>query len=118
MSAFPPLPARSLAIVRHVVDESTLPEGWTLARVRSMEPSAELLDPNAHYVVADQRPTTTEYEVLTATAILSFSGLCLCRVAEPDGTFLWWMGQLDESDGSITCWSPYSDDLGEAIRHL
>ena len=83
-----------------------------------MVPNAELLDPDAHYVVADHRPTTTDYEVLRPTVILSFSGLCLCRVSEPDGTSLWWMGQLDDSDGSITCWSPYSDDLGEAIRHL
>lgn len=102
----------------HVVDESALPEGWTLARVRSMEPKVELLDPSAHYVVADERPAKTDYDVLKPTVILSFSGLCLCQVAEPDGTSLWWMGQLDESDGSIACWSPYSDDLGEAIAAL
>jgi hypothetical protein len=101
-----------------VVDESVLPDGWTLARVRSMEPHAELLDPHAHHVVADQRPTRTELEVLTPSAILSFSGLCLCRVPDDDGTSWWWMGQLDESDGSIVCWSPYSDDLGDAIRAL
>lgn len=108
----------SLAIVSPVVDDSALPDGWTMARVLSMEPNAELLDPDTHYVVADQRPTTTDYEVLRPTAILSFSGLCLCRVPEADGTSLWWMGQLDDSDGSITCWSPYSDDLGEAIHAL
>jgi hypothetical protein len=79
---------------------------------------AELLDPIAHYVFADDRPASTDYEVLKPTVILSFSGLCLCRVPEPDGTFLWWMGQLDESDGSIACWSPYSDDLSEAILAL
>jgi hypothetical protein len=30
----------------------------------------------------------------------------------------WWMGQLDETDGSIACWSPYGEDLGHAIRSL
>ena len=101
-----------------VVDESALPDRWTMARVREMEPNAELLDPDAHFVVADERPASTGYEVLKPTVILSFFGLCLCQVPEPDGRSLWWMGQLDESDGSIACWSPYSDDLGEAIRHL
>lgn len=47
-----------------------------------------------------------------------FAGLCLCLVPEDDGTSWWWMGQLDKSDGSIVCWSPYSDDLGDAIPAL
>jgi hypothetical protein len=42
----------SFAIVPPVVDESVLPVGWTLARVRSMVPNAELLDPDTHFVVA------------------------------------------------------------------
>ncbi len=84
----------------------------------SIEPSAELLDPSVHYVVADQSPTMTELEVLSPTVILSFVGLCLCLVPADDGTSWWWMGQLDKSDGSIVCWSPYSDDLGDAIRAL
>lgn len=100
-----------------VVDESALPPGWSLARVREMEPGAELLDPSQHYVVW-QRHDRSDYEELEASVVLSFGGLCLCLVTEPDGTGLWWMGQLDESDGSIACWSPYSDDLGEAIRSL
>jgi len=101
-----------------VVDESVLPDGWTLARMRSMEPNAELVDPDDLHVVADQRPTKAELEALTPPVILSFSGLSLCRVQEDDGTSWWWMGQLNESDGSIVCWSPYSDDLGDAIRAL
>jgi hypothetical protein len=101
-----------------VIDESALPDGWTLVRVRAMEPSAELLDPSAHYVVADQSPMTTELEVLSPSVIVCFSGLCLCLVPDDDGSSWWWMGQLDPADGSITCWSPYSDDLGDAIRAL
>jgi hypothetical protein len=103
-----------------VVDESVLPAGWTLARVREMEPSAELLDPAEHYVQADQRPQEAGYEVLQPSVILSFSGVCLCLVSEGDDGSLWWMGQMDASDGSISCWSPYAegDDLGHAIRSL
>ena len=101
-----------------MINESALPDGWTLDRVRSMEPRAELLDPSAHYVVADQRPTVTELEVLSPSVILSFAGLCLSLVPGDDGTSWWWMGQLDKSDGSIVCWSRYSDDLGDAIRAL
>ena len=85
--------------------------------MREMEPSAELLDPSAHYVVW-QRDKESSYEDLRASVILSFGGLCLCLVAETSGPGLWWMGQLDPSDGSIACWSPYSDDLAEAIRTL
>lgn len=101
-----------------VIDESLLPGGWTLSRVRSLEPSAELLDPNTHYVVADQRPTSTNLDVLMPTAILSFSGLCLCLVHEDDGEPEWWMGQLEESDGSIVCWSSYGSALADAIGAL
>jgi hypothetical protein len=45
-----------------VIEESALPEGWTLARVRDLEPTAALLDPDEHYVVADtaaRQMTTT-----------------------------------------------------------
>jgi len=101
-----------------VVDESALPPGWTLARVRELEPNAELLDPTDHYVVADQRPSQADFEVLRPTVILSFAGLCLCLVPEDDDTAWWWMGQLDVGDGSIACWSPYSDDLQSAIKAL
>lgn len=103
-----------------MVDEAALPAGWTLARVRELEPAAELLDPAKHYVVADQRPQQTEYEVLYPTVVISFTGLCLCLVPEDEGPARWWMGQLDDSDGSIACWSPYAeaDDLEHAIRSL
>lgn len=96
-----------------VIDDSLLPEGWTLARVREIEPSAELLDPADHHVVADERPASRDYKVLRASAILSFSGLCLCLVSEPGEPDEWWMGQLDSSDGSIACWS----DHGPGDRH-
>lgn len=101
-----------------VLDDSLLPEGWTLARVREIEPSAELLDPADHHVVADERPASRDYQVLRASAILSFSGLCLCLVSAPGEPDEWWMGQLDSSDGSIVCWSDYGPDLEAAIRGL
>lgn len=83
-----------------------------------MEPSAELLDPDAHFVAADERPVGSELEALHPTVILGFSGLCLCLVPETDGSLQWWMGNIDASDGSIVCWSTYGCDLGEAIRAL
>jgi hypothetical protein len=72
-----------------VIDESALPQGWTLARVRELEPSAELLDPDAHFVVSDERPVGIEYEVLLPTVILSFTGLCPCGVPDIEGTAQW-----------------------------
>lgn len=103
-----------------VTDESTLPAGWTLERVRGLEPGAEMLDPSAHFVVSSHTGQEPDYEVLQPTAILTFDGLCLCLVPEPDGSSWWWMGQLDITDGSITCWSTYSEgnDLEHAIRSL
>lgn len=103
---------------QHVVDESLLPDGWTLERVRTIEPSVELLDPSAHYVAADQRPTLTNLDELAPIVILCFSGLCLCLVQEDSNEPEWWMGQLDESDGSIVCWSSYGSSLEDAIRAL
>ena len=90
-----------------------LPEGWDLERIRRLEPSAVLLDTDTHTIfVGDGQ----DYEELPRpTCIISFSGLCLVRV---EGDEDWWMGQLDDSDGSIVCWNPYGTDLEEAIRAL
>lgn len=101
-----------------MIDNPILPPGWTMDRVRELEPGAVALDPAEHFVVADQRPSVDEYEELQPETILSFAGLCLCLVREAGGAGYWWMGDLDESDGSIACWSPYSDDLGDAIRAM
>jgi hypothetical protein len=77
---------------------SPLPDGWTLERVRAIEPSAVLLDVSPHVVFASE---SEDYEELPpARCILSFSGLCLVQV---EGDDEWWMGQPDESDGSIVC---------------
>ena len=101
-----------------MVRESKLPEGWTLDRVREVEPSAELLDPADHFVVADERPAADGYEVLDPSVILSFSGLCLCLVRAAGSAGGWWMGHLDADDGSIACWGDYGPDLEDAIRAL
>ena len=47
--------------------------------------------------------------------IVSFAGLCLVRVGRDDG---WYMGNLDEQDGSIRCCGSYGPDLEHAIRSL
>ena len=98
---------------RHAGAVTGLPEGWDLQRIRTLEPSALLLDVASHTIfVGDGQ----DYEELPRpTCIISFSGLCLVRVEGDDD---WWMGQLDDADGSIVCWSPYGRDLEEAIRAL
>jgi hypothetical protein len=98
-----------------VTDESVLGVGWTIERVRELEPSALLLDPAEHYVVHQSSVNQAAYEELRPAAILSFSGLCLVREV---GSTDWWMGELDETDGSIACWAAYGDDLAKAIRAL
>jgi hypothetical protein len=66
-------------------------------------------------VVLDNTPASDDYVVLTPTAILDCGDLCLVRVSD---TGDWYMGQLDESDGSIICWACYGDDLERAIEGL
>ncbi|MCU1602109.1 MAG: hypothetical protein JWO22_2818, partial [Frankiales bacterium] len=53
-----------------VTDESTLPAGWTLERVRGLEPATKMLYPSAHFVVSSHTGQEPEYEVLEPTAIL------------------------------------------------
>lgn len=101
-----------------MLDGSALPAGWTLERVRSMEPHAALLDPAEHYVAVAELPDA-DCQVIHPTVILGFSGPCLC-LAAVDGSADWWMGQLDPLDGSIVCWASYAleGDLADAIRSL
>jgi len=41
--------------------------------------------------------------------------MCLVQLEDDDDC---WMGQLDESDGSIVSWNAYGSDLERAIRSL
>ena len=89
-----------------------LPPGWDLVRLRSLEPRAELLDPRCHDVFYSDGK---DLEELDASCIISFSGLCLVLLVEADD---WYMGDLDEDDGSVVCWASYGRDLGQAIEAL
>jgi hypothetical protein len=88
----------------------TLPEGWTLERVRAVANGP-----------ADLLPAITsawlkgygEDQRLTPRCVISFSGLCL--VLDDDG--VWYMGAAN-ADGAIVCWAGYGDDLELAIRSL
>ncbi len=88
----------------------TLPEGWTLERVRAVANGP-----------ADLLPASTsawlkgygEDQRLTPSCAISFSGLCL--VLDDDG--VWYMGEADV-DGTIVCWSGHGGDLEAAIRSL
>jgi hypothetical protein len=93
--------------------EEQLPAGWDLARVRAMWPGAELLPPDAHPVYWSKGPH--QRDELKAQLILNFGGMCLVRAL---GDPAWWMGQLNQSDGSIVCWSQYGTDLERAIQAL
>ena len=97
---------------------ASLPEGWTLARVREVSQSAtaELL-PTTVPVVLNSHPhgndVEAEPERLTPEVILSFGGLVLVKpIDEPD----WYMGQVHSTE--IVCWASYGPDLEEAIRAL
>ncbi|MFD7908545.1 hypothetical protein ACFV4F_11885 [Kitasatospora sp. NPDC059722] len=89
-----------------------LPEGWTIERIRtaSGDSEAELLS-LARLVVVEVHGRA-DHETLRPSIIISFHGLCLVKAGDD-----WYMGDLD-SDGSISCWSSYGPDLGEAIRGL
>ena len=90
-----------------------LPEGWDLARIRRLEPSAELLNPAEHYTVWVDKNSV--YQELQPDVIISFAGQCLLRsFGDPS----WWMGEVDKTDGSIVCWGQYGEDLEQAIRAL
>jgi hypothetical protein len=90
-----------------------LPAGWTIERVRaeSGDDEAELL--SLERFVVCELFGLTDYCVLQPEVIISFHGLCLVKEEED-----WYMGQLDETDGSIICWATYGTDLGEAIQGL
>jgi hypothetical protein len=91
--------------------EAHLPPGWSLERLRRIERSAELLEPEAHQAVMIVRD---EHFPLDLEVIINFGGLCLVRARGEDG---WYMGQI-ASDGSITCWGDYGPDLAKAIESL
>lgn len=92
-----------------------LPVGWDLDRIRteSMDLNARILDPEGRLVVTESFGELSYIE-LDPVVIIDFSGLCLVR---DSGDSLWYMGDVEE-DGSIMCWGPYGEDLGEAINSL
>ena len=90
-----------------------LPDGWTIERVMAIEPRAVLLDHESHTIFTADASGYTELG--PAECVISFDGLCLVRV---EGNGDWWMGNLDQADGSIVCWNPYGPDLEWAIRSL
>jgi hypothetical protein len=88
-------------------------EDWLSDRVKAMGIEEVRLLPTSTFVVLDS-PRSTDYEVLTPTAILDVGGLCLVRVDDGE----WFMGVPVDVDGSIVCWASYGDDLETAIRAL
>ena len=97
---------------------ASLPEGWTLARVREVSQSAtvEVLSTTVPVVMHPYRhgnDVEAEPERLTPEVILSFGGLVLVK---PRDEHDWYMGQVHGTE--IVCWASYGPDLEEAIRAL
>jgi hypothetical protein len=94
-----------------------LPPGWTLERLHERLPSAQVLDPTSHYLVADD--ATGGYMELAVAVLVQTDDtdrpLCLALEA---GTDDWFMGMLDPSDGSVVCWGRVAHNLDAAIDGL
>ncbi len=91
----------------------SLPEGWTLERVREvgqLRDEVRLLDPGTSVTVE----TSDGPEFVDADLMIDCGGLVL--VLDPvDGD--WLMGEVDDA-GVVRCWAGYGSDLGEALRSL
>ena len=92
--------------------ESRLPNGWSVARIRDLEPHAELLDPTAHEVLMHH--TKADTERLNADLVLYIGGQVLVRELGYPG---WLIGGV-HPDGSIWCIDVDYGDLGSALRSL
>lgn len=92
-----------------------LPAGWTLEEIRRVSGDREAValdtERSVKSVVTLER--YAENERLHPEIVLGFHGLCLVKPVNDDD---WYMGSLYD-DGSIDCWSAYSD-LHEALRGL
>ncbi|MFE1949838.1 hypothetical protein ACFW9D_05150 [Streptomyces sp. NPDC059524] len=93
--------------------EQLLPAGWTLDEIREIsgDRKAEPLTTDRVVTWLD-RPEGNEQR-LRPQIVLGFQGLCLVKPVDDED---WYMGHL-EDDGSVCCWSAYSD-LYEALRGL
>lgn len=100
------------------MDESVLPEGWTLARIRevSQSPAAELWPTTVRVFLETYPPGESASPVRTRIepeSIIRFEYMVLVRgVDDPD----WYMGQVH--DGDVDCWGSYGPDLEAAIRAM
>ncbi|MFI6893938.1 hypothetical protein ACIBM4_07490 [Streptomyces sp. NPDC050256] len=92
-----------------------LPTGWTLEEIRRVSGDREAValdaDRSVKWVVTPGR--YAESERLHPEIVLGFHGLCLVKPVDDED---WYMGSLYD-DGSVDCWSAYSD-LYEALRGL
>ncbi|MFI0222186.1 hypothetical protein [Streptomyces lydicus] len=89
-----------------------LPAGWTLEAIRSISGDQEAIaldtERSVEWAAGPECRARLQPEI-----VLGFHGLCLVKpVHEED----WYMGSLN-GDGSVDCWSAYSD-LYEALRGL
>ena len=98
--------------------EQSLPEGWTLQRVREVaqDPQARF-ETAAVRVVIETFPhghtVDVELDPVEASVILCFHDLALVRPVDDDD---WYMGQRVGEE--IRCWASYGPDLEAAIRAL
>jgi hypothetical protein len=93
--------------------EPELPVGWTIERLRSVsgDPEATVLSRDRQVTV--ERPGQTAANI-DPVFVLVFHDLALVQ-ARDDGD--WYMGML-HTDGAVSCWASYGQNLDEAIRGL
>ena len=94
----------------------TLPEGWTLERLRQVAQAteAEVIPPDRAVLLEVRTGDQTDYESVSPSVIVHVGGLYL--VLPNDEEDDWLMGQADD-DGTIICWAYYGS-LEEALQAL
>lgn len=89
-----------------------MPPGWSVERFAALgAPGVRVLANDCPVIVevGDGPP-----ERIEAAVVLVCGDYCLVRdSSEPE----WYMGRLG-TDGAVTCWASYGDDLEAAIRAL
>ncbi|MFI1615477.1 hypothetical protein ACH4VT_00535 [Streptomyces lydicus] len=89
-----------------------LPAGWALEAIRNISGDREAMaldtERSVEWVAGPECRARIHPEI-----VLGFHGLCLVKPVNDED---WYMGSLN-GDGSVDCWSAYSD-LHEALRGL
>ncbi|MEY2422175.1 MAG: hypothetical protein QOI95_2242 [Acidimicrobiaceae bacterium] len=95
--------------------EQPLPEGWTSEQFHTRLPYGLLLDPDEHYVVTINSGDFREVVSDLIIRVNARERLCLAREAS---THDWFVGDIDDADGSVECWARCGGNLDEAMDSI